>query len=212
MRKIYKKYPLLVDVLVPILTCITIVLLVCCIATNKKIESNLTQYSNAMDNLQKTYEDLETEYQVIVEENEKMKELCNVSKVPTYTYTKKEVYILAQCVQAEAGKENYEAQKMITQVILNRLESKEFPNNLVDIIYQKNHGIQFSVAYDGRLSEQKVTNETMLNVLEVLMYGYDLPEDVQYFYASSLKESNWVKSLKTYKTVEGTIFAYNRKA
>lgn len=181
----------------------------------EQLDTNRVNYDSNLEDYQKMYDKLQIDYGSLYVENQQLKKqvesVYNVSKLPVYDYTEAEVYILAQCVQAEAGETNYESQKMITQVILNRLKSEDFPNNLVDVIYQKNSGIQFSVAYDGRLEEQEVTVDTMLNVTETLLYGCDIPDGVQYFYAESLTESNWIKSLKKYKTVEGTVFCYNEK-
>lgn len=48
------------------------------------------------------------------------------------------------------------------------------------------------------------------NVYSVLVNGSELPDYVMYFYSTSLKEDNWVKSLNVYDTVEGTIFCYEK--
>lgn len=126
-------------------------------------------------------------------------------------YSKEEIQLLAKCVQAEAGEGNNQSQKMITQVILNRVVSPKFPNTIEEVIYQKDSEIQFSVAYNGSLEAQEITYQTLANVYSVLLFGSDLPFEVQYFYADSLKEDNWVKTLKTYDIVEGTVFAYAPK-
>lgn len=130
--------------------------------------------------------------------------------LPVYKYTKSEIQLLAKCVQAEAGEKNYESQKMITKVILNRVNSGRFPNTIKEVIYQKRGKIpQFSVAYNGALDKQDLKMETLANVYSVLLFDYDMPDSVQYFYATFVKE-NWVNKLTPYKTVQGTTFAYSR--
>lgn len=143
---------------------------------------------------------------------DKVKELTrtlNTSYIPEYNYTYSEVLLLAKCVQAEAGVKNYEAQKMVTKVILNRLEDGSFPSTIKEVIYQKRGKIpQFSVAYDGAIERQDLKPETLNNVLHVLMFGYDMPDNVLFFYASYVEE-NWVNKLRVYKSVQGTTFCYD---
>lgn len=156
------------------------------------------EYLNSMYDLKVTNADLE-------------EEILNLQtcELPVYKYSKAEIQILAKCVQAEAGEKNYEAQKMITKVILNRVQSGHFPNTIKEVIYQKDGGIpQFSVAYDGAMKKQDVKMSTLANVYSVLLFDYDMPDNVLYFYATWVK-NNWVTRHTTpYKTVQGTVFAY----
>lgn len=186
---------------------------------NKLLESNEeldnlmarqeANYEKSLNNWEKLYNDTLEDYGKVLAENDKLK---NSSILPIYTYTKSEIDLLARCVQAEAG--NYanhkNSQQYITQVILNRVESAEFPNNITDVIYDKNNGTQFSVVYNGMLESVELESETLANVYSVLVHGTDLPSYVLYFYSASVKE-NWVNTLNTYKTLEGTVFAYENK-
>lgn len=155
---------------------------------------------------EEAYAELEDAYCKTIMENHELKEN---SLIP---YTKEEVYMLTKCVEAEAG--NYSnhrnSQKYVTQVILNRIHSKEFPNSIEEVIYQKSGNIpQFSVAYNGMM-ERDVDPETLANVCSVLINGTDLPEYVCYFYDDDVT-NNWVNTLNIYDTVEGTVFAYEDK-
>ena len=160
--------------------------------------------------LGKQYDKVQSENKELENENKDLKLELKRVEIPKYKYSEKEVMLLAKCVQAEAGDTNYKSQKLVTKVILNRVESTKFPNSITKVIYQKNGKIpQFSVAYNGALDKQKVTSKTLANVQSVLLYGCDMPKNVLFFYASSLRENNWVKSLRIYKEVEGTIFSYS---
>lgn len=160
--------------------------------------------------LGKQYDKVQSENKELENENKDLKLELKRVEIPKYKYSEKEVMLLAKCVQAEAGDTNYKSQRLVTKVILNRVESTKFPNSITKVIYQKNGKIpQFSVAYNGALDKQKVTSKTLANVQSVLLYGCDMPKNVLFFYASSLRENNWVKSLRIYKEVEGTIFSYS---
>ena len=161
------------------------------------------------------YEDLQLAYgESLVENHQLERKLEEVSEVelPTYEFTEAEIYMLAQCVEAEAGhyKRHRNSQKYVTQVILNRVHSGKFPNTIAEVIYQKINGVpQFSVAYNGAM-DRDVTPETLANVYSVIAHGTDLPEYVCYFYSDYVTE-NWVNTLPVHKTVEGTVFAYANK-
>ena len=156
------------------------------------------EYLNNMYDLKVTNADLEEEILDL-----------KTCELPVYKYAKAEVQVLAKCVQAEAGEKNYEAQKMITKVILNRVQSGHFPNTIKEVIYQRKGNVpQFSVAYDGAMKKQELKMETLANVYSVLLFDYDMPDNVLYFYAKWVKD-NWVTRHTTpYKTVQGTVFAY----
>lgn len=165
---------------------------------------------NQRNDYNKQYEDWNTYCNELIESYEKelrelREELDNQLDIG---FSEREVYTLAQCVEAEAGKNRDESQKYVTQVILNRLNSDEFPDTIDGVIYQKTaRGVpQFSVAYNGMM-DREVEQETLDNVYDVIINGTDLPEYVEYFYSASVTE-NWVNTLNTHDVVQGTVFAY----
>lgn len=54
--------------------------------------------------------------------------------------------LIAQLVEAEAGNQSFEGKCRVVDVILNRIESPDFPDNAFDVIFQKG---QFSVTWNG---------------------------------------------------------------
>ena len=58
--------------------------------------------------------------------------------------------LLAALIYCEAGAEPYEAQLAVGAVVMNRLESKKYPNTLYDVIYQKG---QFTPARNGKVAK-----------------------------------------------------------
>lgn len=170
---------------------------------NDELRGLITTWKN-------NYNELQSKYEELLVENEKLKVLVDEGTIiPEYEFTEDEIYLLTQCVEAEAGfYDNYEiSQRYITQVILNRLHSSKFPNSIEEIIYQKLNGVpQFSVAYDGAI-EREVEPETLINAYSTIVNGTELPEYVCYFYADFV-EDNWVNTLNVYCKVGGTVFAY----
>lgn len=173
------------------------------------IDEQRENNNKVIEQWQQSYEDLQSAYAELLVENDKLQKM----ELPVYDFTEAEIYLLAQCVEAEAGYyEGHElSQQYVTQVILNRLHSNRFPDSIEDVIYQKSNGVpQFSVAYNGAIDNRVVQPETLANVYHVIVHGTDLPEYVLYFYSASVTE-NWVNTLPVYDTIDGTVFAYESK-
>lgn len=90
---------------------------------------------------------------------------------------------LLQIVEAEAGGEDMRGKILVANVILNRVDSKDFPNNVTDVIYQKRAGhVQFSPVGDGRINKVNPQAETKEAVRRALV-GEDYSRGALYFSA-----------------------------
>lgn len=171
-------------------------------------EANDRNYELYLENVRLT-EKVEKQKAEIKDKNN----ILASSKIQGYHFTPEDVYLLAQIVEAEVGNPKLHkiSQKYVCQVVLNRLNSPEFPNTIREVVFEKSGDIpQFSVAYNGMIEDRVVLPETLVNVYSTIFHGTDLPEKVKYCYSTSVKE-NWINSLSVYKTVEGTVFAYDDK-
>ncbi|MFA9465496.1 MAG: cell wall hydrolase [Velocimicrobium sp.] len=75
-------------------------------------------------------------------------------KTEQVTYTKAELRLLAALISCEANGEPYAGKVAVGIVVVNRMESKSFPNTIKSVIYQK---YQFGPARNGALA--KALNE-----------------------------------------------------
>lgn len=66
------------------------------------------------------------------------------------SYTEAEVELLAALVYCEAGNQPYEGKLAVANVVLNRINSAQFPNTMKEVIYQSG---QFTPAFSGALAE-----------------------------------------------------------
>ena len=55
-----------------------------------------------------------------------------------YPLTREEIEMVAQVTMAEAGGEPEEAQRLVIDTILNRIDSDRFPDTLEKVVYGKN--------------------------------------------------------------------------
>lgn len=98
-----------------------------------------------------------------------------------------EIDLIAKVVWAEARGESMEGQRAVAEVILNRLHSPNFPNNLHDVIYGEG---QFRTAW---LLDEATPYQTQYEAIEMAMYGpdYVLPETVVYFGWERVNNNTW---------------------
>lgn len=64
-------------------------------------------------------------------------------------YTKSQLRLMSSIIYSEAGAETYAGKKAVGIVIMNRVRSKQFPNSIKKVIYQRG---QFGPASNGSLS------------------------------------------------------------
>lgn len=65
--------------------------------------------------------------------------------------------LMAKVVEAEAGNQGLLGKRMVADVILNRVRDDNFPDTIVDVIYQKN---AFAVISNGMYEQVDVSEET----------------------------------------------------
>ena len=68
-----------------------------------------------------------------------------------------ELLLLAKCVEAEAGNQDYLGKRLVVDVILNRVDSEKFPNTIEAVIKQDS---QFSVWANGSLDRAEPSEST----------------------------------------------------
>lgn len=97
---------------------------------------------------------------IIVEEvNEATEEVMEdiVETKAMRTLTDEELEVLARCVEAEAGNQDLYGRQLVVDVIFNRVDSDQFPDDIINVIYEEN---QFSVVSDGRIDEVTPSEDT----------------------------------------------------
>lgn len=104
--------------------------------------------------------------------------------------------LLARVVWAEARGESAEGQQAVAEVVLNRIASPNFPDDLRDVIYGEG---QFRSV--NQLPNAEPT-QAQYEAIEKAIYGpYILPEDVVYFATYETNDKLW-------GTIGGHIFCF----
>lgn len=123
-------------------------------------------------------------------------------QLPT-KYTERDLQLMANAVYGEARGEPYEGQVAVAAVILNRLESPEFPNTISEIIFQPR---AFTAVADGQiwLTPNERAKEAVLDA----MNGWDPSENALYYFNPVTATSPWIWTRTQIKQIGEHIFCY----
>jgi N-acetylmuramoyl-L-alanine amidase len=90
---------------------------------------------------------------------------------------------LQRIVEAEATGEDLTGKILVGNVIMNRVDSSEFPNSVEEVVFQKVGGhVQFSPTADGRYESVTISEETKEAVNRILA-GEDYSQGALFFSA-----------------------------
>lgn len=98
--------------------------------------------------------------------------------------------LLARVIHAEAEGEPYIGKVAVAAVLLNRIESPQFPNTLSGVIYQKN---AISSVYNGRMNNTPGTDS--VKAANDALNGWDPTYGCLYFWNPDTSTSTWIQRL-----------------
>ncbi|WP_375105574.1 spore cortex-lytic enzyme [Lysinibacillus fusiformis] len=116
-------------------------------------------------------------------------------------YTERDLQLMANAVYGEARGEPYEGQVAVAAVILNRLESPDFPNTISGIIFQP---LAFTAVADGQIWLEP--NDRAKEAVIDAMNGWDPSENALYYFNPKTATSKWIWSRPQIKQIGEHIF------
>lgn len=108
-----------------------------------------------------------------------------------------DVYLLAKVVYGEARGEPYSGKVAVAAVVLNRVDSSEFPDSLAGVVYQPG---AFSIVDDGQIN--LAPDQDALRAARDAMNGWD-PSGGALFYYNPYKinDNSWMWTRKVLVTI-----------
>lgn len=113
-----------------------------------------------------------------------------------------DTYLLAKCIHAEARGEPYVGKVAVGAVILNRVDSKSFPNTVSGVIYQPG---AFTAVSDGQINLEP--DSESYRAAKDALGGWDPSYGCIYYYNPAVATSKWIFSRKTVVTIGKHVFA-----
>lgn len=147
-------------------------------------------------------QDLEEEIHLQMQQAAREEEARKKRERAVISYTDEDYEILKRIVQAEAGVCDEKGRILVANVIINRVKSREFPDNIRDVVYEQE---QFSPVSDGTIDTCRVTDVTERCVDRALA-GEDYSEGALYFMSrrgSTSVNIDWFDGRLTYVMEHG---------
>ncbi|WP_010530231.1 cell wall hydrolase [Lentibacillus jeotgali] len=115
--------------------------------------------------------------------------------------------LMAKLVHAEAKGEPYEGKVAVATVVLNRVDSNDFPDTIKDVIYEKTGGVHaFSPVKNGAINNE-YDSEDMKAVNEAIAFRGQGMGSLYFYNPDKVSSDNWVFSRETIKTIGNHRFA-----
>ncbi|MFK3937292.1 cell wall hydrolase [Alkalihalobacillus sp. NPDC078783] len=126
--------------------------------------------------------------------------------IPT-TVSSNEKELLARLVHAEAKGEPYAGKVAVATVVLNRVDSDLFPDNVNDVVYERSASghYAFSPVLDGSISN-KADSESIRAVEEATQFRGQ-GQNSLYFYNPATATSKWVSTREQTLVIGDHVFA-----
>lgn len=116
-------------------------------------------------------------------------------------YKENDVYWLSRIINAESDGEPLEGMIAVGNVVLNRVESPYFPDNIYDVIFDRNYGVQFSPTADNRIYE--TPSRSSIIAAKISLEGYEVVPGALYFLNEAKATSRWIIDNRSFVTAIG---------
>ncbi|RWZ60246.1 spore cortex-lytic enzyme [Halobacillus fulvus] len=116
-------------------------------------------------------------------------------------YSQNDIQLMANAVYGEARGEPYVGQVAVAAVILNRVSSPSFPNNVAGVIFEPR---AFTAVSDGQiwLTPNDTAREAVLDAIN----GWDPSGEAMYYFNPNTATSSWIWSRPQIKQIGKHIF------
>lgn len=121
-------------------------------------------------------------------------------------YTESDLDLLARLVHAEAQGQPYKAQVAVAAVVVNRVQSSDWPNTIRNVIYHKSAGYyQFTPVVNGWINKpaSAAARQAALEALK----GADPTKGAEFYFDDSTKNT-WLWSKPVALRVGNMVFSY----
>lgn len=119
---------------------------------------------------------------------------------PGAIYDAADLYWLSRIIYAESGAESMEGQIAVGNVVLNRVASREFPDTIPGVIFDRVDGVQFEPVANGTV--YKTPSAKSVEAAKRTLNGENTIDEALYFYAPALSQGIWINANRPYyKTI-----------
>lgn len=112
-----------------------------------------------------------------------------------------DLYWLSRIISAESGGEPLKGQIAVGNVVMNRVASREFPNTIPGVIFDRVDAVQFEPVENGTVYNAPTAQA--VEAARQVLSGAETVDGAMYFYAPALSQGVWINANRTYLTTIG---------
>ena len=117
------------------------------------------------------------------------------------SYPAEDLYWLSRIISAESRGEPLLGQIAVGNVILNRVESSQYPDTVEGVVFDTKYGVQFQPVSNGTIYDAPASSS--LVAAKLCLEGTDVVGESLYFFSPALSAGRWIVSNATYYTTIG---------
>lgn len=111
-------------------------------------------------------------------------------------YTDNDIYWLSRIVNAESQGEPMIGKIAVANVVLNRVKSSLFANNIYDVIFDRNYGVQFTPILNGTIYNTPLGDSVV--AAKRALRGENYASESLYFLNPRIATSSWIINNRTF--------------
>ena len=97
---------------------------------------------------------------------------------------------LARIIYCESRGQPFEGQVAVGSVVMNRVDSEEFPNTIYSVIFDRKYGVQFTPAGNGAV--WCTPDESAVEAAKTVLRGCRTDDRILYFMNADLATTSWI--------------------
>lgn len=105
-------------------------------------------------------------------------------------YNSDDLYWLSRIISAESKGEPFLGKCAVGNVVLNRVESSQFPSMIKDVIFDTKYGVQFSPISDGSIYNTPTAESVM--AAKAVLDGFVKADGALYFLNPRIATNSWI--------------------
>ncbi len=122
-------------------------------------------------------------------------------------YNKNDLYWLSRIISAESSGEPLRGKIAVGNVVLNRKESKSYPNTIYGVIFDRKNGTQFSPIVTGTIYNTP-TSESVI-AAKICLEGYSISDSILFFMNPRIATNHWIANNRPFAFRIGNHYFYN---
>lgn len=101
------------------------------------------------------------------------------------------LYWLSRIIEAESGAEPYRGKLAVGNVILNRVENRDFPDSIYGVIFDRKNGVQFTPVANGTI--YNTPSAESIRAAEACLNGTNVVGNCLYFFnPKTATKASWI--------------------